>query len=222
METCAWDLHARISLSWPQLEPFAASRRDVELFESIRTTAGRSDFVRINDRAFQELSFFVCNRFAVHTTTQALLLTSVENGVLRVRELPFVADYLARLCECHDADLLSYSDNGQAECTARARHQLEWLCPIKARRIFKGLNFEAVRRSRKDRELAKLQSFNDFAKNNTHVCLGWYPYAPLPSLQKIAPAEGMSLPPLMTLRFYVVNFPHLQTRTIEQSQRQIY
>lgn len=43
----AWDRHARIALSWPVLEPFSSSRRDVEPTDG--TAGGRSAFVWVND-----------------------------------------------------------------------------------------------------------------------------------------------------------------------------
>lgn len=43
----AWDRHARTSSSWPQLEMFATSPRDIELAESLGTTGegARPSFV---------------------------------------------------------------------------------------------------------------------------------------------------------------------------------
>lgn len=216
----AWDRHARISLCWPQLEPFTDSRRDVELAESLGTTGGRSAFVRLNERGFQVPSFFVCDSFAVHTPAQALLLTAVENWIVRGRGSSSYADYLARLCQCHDSAEFRYIDADGVEGTARVRHRLEWLCLLKACRVFSWFDFEIVRKSRIDREFTRLTSFQAFARNGTHLDLGCYPNAPLLVLQKFAPPEGLWLPPLMTLTLYGCHLSRLQTKTIEQARRQ--
>lgn len=118
----AWDRLARKWLYWSQLEQFAHYGRDVELAESMGRKGARSDFVRINDQGFQTPSFLICDQFAINTTAQALLLTSVDKWVVRGRGSPFDADYLSRLCQCHDSAVLSYSDNGQAEGITRASH----------------------------------------------------------------------------------------------------
>lgn len=48
-----WDHHTRFSFSWPQLEPLAITRYDVELVDSISKKGGCSAFVSIHNRYFQ-------------------------------------------------------------------------------------------------------------------------------------------------------------------------
>lgn len=162
---------------------------------------------------------FVSDRFAVFTTAQALILTAGENWVIRGRGSPFDIDLFLRLCQCHDAVGFDYIDNERSEGKSRIHHRLEWLCITKARRVLLWQDYEVVRCSRKDRVHNQYATFELFLRSGLHLDIGCYPEATLLFVDIFAPPEGLSLPPLMTLRFYACHMTRLSSKTIEISRR---
>lgn len=72
-----WNCHARIFLSWSQLEPLDINtRRDVELAESLATKGGCWTFLCIHHRRCQTPYSLIFDPFGVFSTAQALLVTA--------------------------------------------------------------------------------------------------------------------------------------------------
>lgn len=62
----------------------------------------------------------------------------------------------------------------------------------------------------------QFQSFQAFITSGFHLDIGCYPEAPLLLVGRSAPPEGLSIPPLLNLRYYAFHVTNLSTKTMER------
>lgn len=74
------------------------------------------------------------------------------------------------------------------------------------------------KKSREDREFAKLKSYDDFARKDMQLYLNFYLHMLLLLLNNFALSEGLSFPSLIKLSLYGQNMSPFQSKTIQQSR----